>query len=178
LRENLGILVGNPDRRTGGMTPPVVEKEVLMTRKAFRVATALLLLAAAAPAAFADGANRVEDAVWGDGVIWDTVLTPTSFKQAPSHSVDLLYNFGMSGLGGQRAVSSNIPGDREYNGGRWWVQMVVFTDQGRLAHDPDGDGIVNFELTSAAEVAEHVELGHIEVYETSTYFECPLLRSK
>ena len=149
-----------------------------MTRKTILMTVSLALLVTAGTSALAGGATRVEDAVWGDGVTWDTVLTPTSFKQAPSHSVDLLYNFGMSGLAGQRAVSSNVPGDREYNGGRWWVQMVVFTDQGRLAHDPDGDGIVNFELTSAAEVAEHVELGHIEVYETSTYFECPLLRSK
>ena len=47
-------------------------------------------------------AQRVEDALWGAGVTWDTVLTPTSFKKAPSHSVDLLYNFSMSGLMGQR----------------------------------------------------------------------------
>ena len=132
----------------------------------------------AGSSALAAGAQRVEDALWGDGVTWDTVLTPASFKQPPSHSVDMLYNFGMSGLMGQRAVSSNVPGDREYNGGRWWVQMVVFTEQGLEAHDPDGDGHVNFELTSADEVLAHVELGHIEIFETSVYFECPLIRSK
>lgn len=148
-----------------------------MIRRTVLVSISLIMIAMVGTAAMAGGATKVEDAIWGDGVTWDTVLTPTSFKQPPGHSVDLLYNFGMSGLSGQRAISSNVPGDREYNGGRWWVQMVVFTEQGLLAHDPDGDGVANFELTSAAAVADHIALGHIEVFETSTYFECPLIRS-
>lgn len=131
----------------------------------------------AVSAAFAGGAIRVENAIWGDGVLWDTTVTPTSFKNPPSHTVDVLYNFSMSGLEGQRSVSESVPGDTDYNGGRWWVQMVVFTDQGLEAHDPDGDGRVNFELTSAEEVAHHVDLGHVEIFETSTYFVCPLHRS-
>ncbi len=147
-------------------------------RSRFPIIVTAIVLIAAATAALAGGSTRVADAVWGDGVTWDTVLTPTSFKQPPSHSVDRLYNFSMSGLSGQRAISSNVPGDREYNGGRWWVQMVVFTEQGLAAHDPDGDGTVNFELTSAEQLMEHVGLGHLEVYETSTYFACPLLRSR
>ena len=150
----------------------------MIHRKQILAAAVGLALLLTALAAMAGRATRVEDAVWGAGVIWDTVLTPTSFKQPPDHSVDLLFNFSMSGLMGQRAVSSNVPGERGYNGGRWWVQMVVFTPQGLLAHDPDGDGIVNFELKSAEEIADHVGLGHIRVIETSTYFECPLLRSR
>ena len=141
------------------------------------ILTVFVLLAAGA-AAHAGGSTRVADAVWGDGITWDTVLTPTAFKQAPSHSVDRLYDFSMSGLRGQRSISSNVPGDPDYNGGRWWVQMVVFTEQGLAVHDPDGDGMVNFELTSAEELMEHVGFGHLEVFETSTYFECPLLRSR
>lgn len=133
------------------------------------------LIALIAPAALAGGATRVEDAIWGAGVTWDTVLTPTSFTNPPSHSVDLLYDFSMSGLMGQRAVSSDVPGEPGYNGGRWWVQMVVFTEQGLAVHDPDGDGYVNFELTSGEAVTDHVGLGHLEVYSTSTYFTCPLL---
>lgn len=136
----------------------------------------LVLVATAATAG--NRATRVEDALWGAGVTWDTILTPTSFRQPPSHSVDLLFNFSMSGLTGQRAVSSNVPGDREYNGGRWWVQMVVFTPQGIAVHDADGDGKVDFELKSAQEVADHLDLGHLQIFPTSTYFECPMLRSR
>ena len=147
-------------------------------RKRVLAAALFVVFALTTPFAMAGGATRAENALWGAGVLWDTVLTPTSFKHPPSHSIDLLYNFSMSGLMGQRSVSSNVPGDPEYNGGRWWVQMVVFTDQGLLVHDPDGDGMVNFELMSSEEVSHHIGLGHIESFETSTYFECPLIRSK
>ena len=149
----------------------------MINRRNSWIAALFVVFALTASLAEASRAQRVEDALWGAGVTWDTVLTPTSFKKAPSHSVDLLYNFSMSGLMGQRGVSSSVPGDPEYNGGRWWVQMVVFTPEGLLAHDPDGDGYVNFELTSAEEVEAHVQLGHIKVYSTSTYFACPLRRS-
>jgi hypothetical protein len=149
-----------------------------MKRKIAVSATILAMATLIASPTLAAGATRVEDAVWGDGVTWDTVLTPTSFTQPPSHSVDLLYDFSMSGLTGQRAVSDAVPGDPDYNGGRWWVQMVVFTEQGLEAHDPDGDGEANFELTSSDEVETHIGLGHIETFQTSTYFACPLLRSK
>lgn len=147
-------------------------------RKHILAAAVAVALAFTASAAVAGGATRVEDALWGDGVTWDTVLTPTSFNQPPAHSVDLLFNFSMSGLTGQRGVAEAVPGDRDYNGGRWWVQMVVFTAQGLAAHDPDGDGAVNFELTSAAEIAHHLDLGHIQIFPASVYFECPLLRSR
>jgi hypothetical protein len=149
-----------------------------MRLRGFVLIAALATCLAIPSTALAGPAQRVEDALWGDGVTWDTILTDTSFTQPPSHSVDLLYDFGMSGLSGQRAVSSNVPGDRDYNGGRWWVQMVVFTDAGRAVHDPDGNGMVNFELTSADEVQAHVDLGHIVIYPTSTYFVCPMLRSR
>jgi hypothetical protein len=150
----------------------------MIYRKRILTAAFTIGLALTAAAAMAGRATRVEDAIWGAGVTWDTILTPATFKQPPSHSVDLLFNFSMSGLTGQRAVSSNVPGDRYYNGGRWWVQIVVFTPQGIAVHDADGDGAVDFELTSAEEVADHLDLGHIRVLETSTYFECPLLRSR
>ena len=150
----------------------------MIHRKQILAAVLSLVLVLAASAAVAGGATRVENAIWGAGQIWDTILTPATFKQPPSHSVDLLFNFSMSGLEGQRAVSSNVPGDRYYNGGRWWVQMVVFTDAGLLAHDADNDGQVDFELKSAEEVADHLDLGHLRIFETATYFECPLLRSR
>jgi hypothetical protein len=139
------------------------------------LAFAASLLAAAPVLTRAGGATKVEGAIWANGALYDTVLTPTSFKAPPSHSVDLLYNFGMSGLQGQRSVSESAPGDPTYNGGRWWVQMVVFTAQGAAVHDPDGDGIVNFELMSAAEVLQHAALGHLEIFDAGVYFECPLL---
>ena len=84
----------------------------------------------------------------------------------------------MSGLTGQRSVSESAPGDRNYNGGRWSVKAVFFTDLGKTIHDPDNDGTVNFELTSAEKVLEHEALGHLTIIDTAIYFECPLLKSK
>ena len=82
----------------------------------------------------------------------------------------------MSGLSGQRAVSNAAPGDTDYNGGRWSVKIVTFTTQGKAVHDPDGDGMVNFELTNADAVVHHESLGHITIMDTDISFECPLIR--
>jgi hypothetical protein len=127
--------------------------------------------------AFADGAMKVQNAIWANDQLFGTVLTPASFNAPPSHSLDLLYNFDMSGLRGQRSVAESMPGDPTYNGGRWWVQMVVFTDLGKSLFDPDGDGVANFELTNAADVLHHASLGHLEIIATKVFFECPLLKS-
>ena len=142
------------------------------------LAAACFLILAGATASLAGKANRVADAIWAHGTIYSTILTDTSFHMPPLHSTDTLYNFGMSGLTGQRSVSESAPGDRNYNGGRWAVKMVVFTDQGKAIHDPDNDGAVNFELKSAEQVLGHQALGHLEVMDSQIYFECPLLRSK
>ncbi len=139
------------------------------------IVCALVIVGMAAGTATAGGAMRVSEALWANGELYDTVITPATFVSPPAHSTDLLYNFGMSGLGGQRAVSESAPGDPDYNGGRWDVQMVVFTEEGIEAQDPDGDGTVNFELTSAEQVLEHEALGHIMINEANFYFECPLL---
>ncbi|MBI5674819.1 MAG: hypothetical protein HZC48_03170 [Nitrospirae bacterium] len=123
----------------------------------------------------AGGATRVAEAIWANGNIYDTILTPATFVAPPLQSTDIIYSFMLSGLEGQRSVAESAPGDQDYNGGRWNVQMVVFTPQGIAVHDPDGDGIVNFELTTAEMVLEHEALGHLTISAANFYFECPLL---
>ncbi len=148
------------------------------TRK-HRTSLVMALAAAAllaAGTAAAGGATVVDDAIWAHGELYGTVATPTTFTSPPLHSTDVIYSFGMSGLTGQRSVSEAAPGDRDYNGGRWNVKMVVFTALGLSVHDADGDGAVDFELTSAEEVHQHWMLGHLEIYDTGFYFECPLRR--
>jgi hypothetical protein len=146
-----------------------------MSSKTVKTAVLSTLLCVASSAVLADRATRVEDVIWANDRIYDTVLTDTSFISPPEHSTDTLYNFGMSGLGGQRPVSDSAPGDSDYNGGRWSVKIVAFTAQGKAVHDPDGDGNVNFELTNAQAVLDHEALGHITIMDTTVYFECPLL---
>ncbi len=147
-----------------------------MTNKLVSSVILSALLGVLASNVLADRAVRAQDAIWANDTIYDTILTDTNFKSPPAHSTDALYNFMMSGLMGQRAVADSYPGDRHYNGGRWDVKLVTFTTQGIAAHDPDGDGMVNFELTNAADVLHHEALGHITIMDANFYFVCPLLR--
>lgn len=128
-----------------------------------------------ATSADARGPLRASAAIWSHGELYGTVGTPAVFTDPPEHTTDTLYNFGMSGLEGQRAISAAAPGDRDFNGGRWSVVLVTFTDQGKAVHDPDGDGMVNFELTSEEDVLNHEALGHLILTDTDVYFECPML---
>lgn len=142
--------------------------------------TATAAVVIAAGMAFAGRAMKVENAIWAHDELYDTVATDTSFTSPPANSVDILYNFDplFSGLQGQRAISESAPGDRDFNGGRWHVIIVAFTEEGIAVHDPDGDGFVNFELTNAEQVLHHVSLGHLVLTETDIYFECPMIPNR
>jgi len=131
-------------------------------------------LAGLSSSARADRAVRVQAAVWSHGELYDVIATDTAFASPPPQSLDTIYNFAASGLTGQRSVSDAAPGDKQYNGGRWTVQLVVFTDEGLMVHDPDGDGVANFELTSEEQVLTHAALGHLVIVDPGVYFECPL----
>lgn len=122
----------------------------------------------------ASGARRAEKALWADGKIWDTILTPATFRPPKNpNSADKLYVF--MNLDGQRSVAEAAPYEQDYDGGRWWVHAVYFTELGLSIHDTDGDGIANLELTSDDQVLHHMSLGHFTIEPTDTYFECPLL---
>ena len=139
---------------------------------------ALLVLGISAGTVNAARATRVENAIWAHDHIYDTVVTDTSFSVPPSGSTDIIYSFMLSGLDGQRSVAETAPGDPEFNGGRWDVHLVTFTPAGLAAHDPDGDGLVNFELTNAEDLLLHEELGHLVVNRANFYFECPMLPNR
>ena len=119
---------------------------------ALSLATACIMILLGTVPVLAEQATKVDEAIWAHGTIYGTVATPTSFNLPPTQSTDTIYSFMLSGLTGQRSVSESAPGDRNYNGGRWSVKAVFFTEQGKAIHDPDNDGAVNFELTSAEQV--------------------------
>ena len=135
----------------------------------------VIALAGLTSSAWADRAVRVPAAVWSHEELYDVIVTDTAFASPPPQSLDTIYNFAESGLTGQRSISDAAPGDRHYNGGRWTVKWIVFTDEGLMIHDPDGDGVVNFELSSEEQVLTHAELGHLVIVDPAVYFECPLL---
>ena len=80
-------------------------------------------------------------------------------------------------LNGQRPVAEAAPYERDYNGGRWWVQAVQLTPAGLAVQDPDGNGVANFEFTSDTAVLHAMMLGYLSISPTDVYFVCPLVRS-
>ncbi|OLS22736.1 MAG: hypothetical protein HeimC2_28840 [Candidatus Heimdallarchaeota archaeon LC_2] len=63
------------------------------------------------------GVMHKEDFIWADGEIFDSIITPATFK-APNNlkSVDKLYVF--MNLDGQRLVAEAAPYEKDYNGFR------------------------------------------------------------
>ena len=111
-------------------------------------------------------------AFWVDGMVFKTVVTPTNLpNKGPK---DGLYVF--EGLGGQNPVAEAKPGDKDYNGGRWQGYVLEFTEEGIAAHDPDGDGMANFQLMSWEMVQHHLGLGHLEQIAMGPSFVCPMIK--
>ncbi len=118
--------------------------------------------------------TMVDDAIWYNGDLFDTMLLGDIKKPNPK-SLDALYNFDGSTLMGQRSISESAPGNPGYNGGRWKVIPVTFTELGRSIHDTDDDGYVDFELTSVEQLMTHAGLGHLTIGAPIKYFICPML---
>ena len=113
------------------------------------LATALL----AATAALGQALPRPE--TWVDGERFAGVVTPATFDPA-NGKFDELYmcTDGTTFKDGVPLISDAGPGDRDYNGGRWHLNVSMNCD-------PTADSV------------EDLDLG--DFTSTSTFFECPLL---
>lgn len=115
-------------------------------------------------------------AFYVDGVQYRTVGTPTDLSHtgAPAHSFDVLYAFtdGDQAL----AVSSVAPGYPGYNGGRWMVHSITFTDYAAAvaAYDMDGSGY--FSSASEVEAAVTGGIGGATDNGVVRKFVCPVIR--
>lgn len=116
---------------------------------AVTVAGALLVV----NAAFGKALPRPE--TWVDGERFAGVVTPATFDPA-SGNFDELYmcTDGSTFKDGVPLISESGPGDQDYNGGRWHLNVSVNCD-------PTADSV------------EDLDLG--DFTPTSMYFECPLL---
>lgn len=105
------------------------------------------------------------------GELYRTVGTPTDLPlNAPSHSFDTIYAFG--GLQPYNVATAS-PGDAGYNGGRWNVHALAFSDYDAAlaAHDANasGDFDSNAEVQAALAAGDATDLGVVKV------FECPVI---
>ncbi len=107
-----------------------------------------------------------------DGTTYRTVGTPTDLSgtRAPDHAFDTIYEFS----GTQLNVATAAPGDQDYNGGRWRVQVLGFPS-GYGAALASGDANGNGVLDSDAELALAFADGTAVVAGPGPSFECPVI---
>jgi hypothetical protein len=142
-----------------------------MRKLIFSVAAAILLAIPSTAFAAGNGAGGVTGpAFYVDGELYRTVGTPTDFAStgAPDHSFDIIY-----AIDGQPNVATAAPGDPGFNGGRWKVIALSFSDYELVLEAADADD--SGDLNSADEV--HAAMA-TEYFEGSTFvrsFECPVI---
>ena len=125
-----------------------------------------------ASAAFAAGSGGVTGpAFYVDGQLYRTVNTPTDLSGtgAPASSFDTIYDFG----GLQPNVATAAPGDPDYNGGRWQVHALQFTDYEQAVEQFDANG--SDDLDSDEEVAAALASGAATDTGVVKSFVCPVI---
>jgi hypothetical protein len=132
---------------------------------------AFTLLGGVAGAAGAGGVSG--PAFYADGTVYRTVGTPTDLSGtgAPASSFDTLYDLG----GAQPLnVSTVAPGDLGYNGGRWMVHGIAFSDYDAAVTQFDSNGSGDFdsdeEIEAALAAGAAVDTGVVKS------FVCPVIR--
>jgi hypothetical protein len=139
-------------------------------KSAVLVATFAMLTPATA--AFAAGSGGVTGpAFYVDGQLYRTVNTPTDLSGtgAPASSFDTIYDFG----GLQPNVATAAPGDPDYNGGRWQVHALQFTDYEQAVEQFDANG--SDDLDSDEEVAAALASGAATDTGVVKSFVCPVI---
>jgi hypothetical protein len=141
-----------------------------MSRGRFTIAIAGAI-AGLAIAGSAAAAGVTGPAFYVDGELYRTVGTPTNFEGtgAPDSSFDTIYAFIE---GEQRNVAEAAPGDPDFNGGRWIVQGLSFTDYDAAVAMYDTNMSGDFD--SAEEVEAAIAGGAATTMEL-TRFECPVI---
>jgi hypothetical protein len=133
------------------------------------IATAAAVTAATATAAGSGGVTG--PAFYVNGQLYRTVNTPTDLTKtgAPDHSFDTIYDFGSL----QPNVATAAPGDQGYNGGRWHVHGLSFTDYPAAVQQFDANGSGNFD--SAGEVQAALAAGAATDMGIVKSFVCPVI---
>jgi hypothetical protein len=118
----------------------------------------LLGLLSTSAVAFAQGGPLPRPETWVDGERFAGVVTPATFDPA-NGNFDELYmcTDGSTFKDGVPLISDSGPGDPDYNGGRWHLNVSTNCD-------------------STADSVEDLDLSAFQ--STNTYFECPLLPSR
>jgi len=96
--------------------------------------------------------------IWAECELFQSVATPATFKPT-SGNFDELYGGGSGFKDGVPLISESKPGDQDYNGGRWHLNVLKM-------------GVPQDKYANACSVGD-LDLNDFE--STNQYFECPLL---
>lgn len=135
------------------------------------IATSVAAVATSAAAAAGSG-GVTGPAFYVNGQLYRTVNTPTDLSGtgAPDNSFDTIYDFG----GLQPNVATAAPGDAGYNGGRWRVHALSFSNyqSAVMQFDTNGSGNIdsNSELQAALAAGAATDLGVVKS------FVCPVIK--
>jgi hypothetical protein len=144
-----------------------------MRRLLFASIALSLAVVAFAGAAIAGGSGGVTGpAFYVDGQLYRTVNTPTDLSNtgAPDSSFDTIYQF----FGLQPNVATAAPGDPGFNGGRWRVHGLQFTNYAAAVATYDANGSGN--LDSDEEVLAAIAGGAATDIGVIKSFECPVIQ--
>jgi hypothetical protein len=150
-----------------------------MKRKAPALYTATLLtsISLVACGGLDQDISRTEQAVgvtgpafYVDGELYRTVGTPQTLPpNAPDHSFDTIYALPDQ----SHNVATAAPGDEGFNGGRWMVHLITFTDYDAALAEHDSNGSGDFdsadEVQAALDAGAAVDQGIVKI------FECPVI---
>jgi hypothetical protein len=136
----------------------------------FVAGLAIVAFAGAAMAAGSGGASG--PSFYVDGQLYRTVNTPTDLSNtgAPDSSFDTIYQFfGLQPYN----VATAAPGDPGYNGGRWRVHGLQFTNYAAAVAQFDANGSGDFD--SDEEVAAALSAGAATDIGVVKSFVCPVI---
>jgi hypothetical protein len=102
--------------------------------------------------------KRPQPPIWVDCIAYTGIVTPATFKPV-SHSFDELYAMPNANFkDGKPLISDSKPGDQDYNGGRWHLNVLK-------------EGVDPAKYAYAC-MEEDLDLNDFE--STPMYFGCPL----
>jgi len=128
-------------------------------------------VALAGPAGAAGSGGVTGPSFYVDGQLYRTVATPTDLSGtgAPASSFDIIYDFGSV----QPNVATAAPGDTGFNGGRWQVHGLQFTDYAAAVATFDANGSGDFDSDEEVEAA--LAAGAATDVGVVKSFECPVI---
>ncbi len=112
--------------------------------------------------------KRPSPPIWADCYKYRAIVTPANFKPE-SDPFDELYG-GTTFAYGFPLISDSKPGDKDYNGGRWHLNVYIGSNPEAYADACSEEDIYRISMENG---------WNMEDFEsTDTYFACPLIKYK